>query len=155
MILGTMRPDASPEVRPFGSLARVNGNWRTKTVTKRRRKWMRMGLQKTSSTLRTQRHHLSRRRKLVRRRIRSAKQINYAIPPPIEKMARPPKAASRPNKGKARGPGWSANGTELSRYMGMPGPMDDSVSMHTFLSSCDVNLHIGLGLSNTDASETL
>ena len=29
-------PDALPEVRPVGSLARVNGNWRTKTVAKRR-----------------------------------------------------------------------------------------------------------------------
>lgn len=45
---------------------------------------------------------------------RQMKQINYAIPPPIEEMAHLPKAVSRPNKGKARGPGWSANGTELS-----------------------------------------
>lgn len=66
---------------------------------------------------------------------RRTKQINYAIPPPIEEMARPPpKAAHRPNKGKARGPGWSANGTELSRYMGMPGPADDSVGTFTILA---------------------
>lgn len=45
---------------------------------------------------------------------RRTKQINYAIPPPIEEMACPPKAASRPIKGKASGPGWSVNGTELS-----------------------------------------
>lgn len=69
---------------------------------------------------------------------RRTKQINYAIPPPIEEMACPPKVASRLNKGKARGPGWSANSSELLRYMRMLGPADDSVSMHAFLSSCDV-----------------
>lgn len=57
---------------------------------------------------------------------RRTKQINYAIPPPLEEV-RPTKGATRP-KGKGRaGPGWSANGTELGRYMGLAG--DDSVSV--------------------------
>ena len=42
---------------------------------------------------------------------RRTKQINYVIPLPIEDQAHPPKAASRPNKGKERGPEWSANDT--------------------------------------------
>jgi hypothetical protein len=67
--------------------------------------------------------------------------INYAIPPPLEEMRPLPKGGggrsgrnggggggrnggSRP--GARRGPGWSAGGAELGRWMGMPG--DDSVS---------------------------
>lgn len=61
---------------------------------------------------------------------RRTKQINYAIPPPIEEMVRPPpKGAAKPSKGKGRAVGWSATGAELSRYMGMPGPGDDSVCL--------------------------
>lgn len=63
-------------------------------------------------------------------RLRTRKNINYAIPPPIEDMP-PPQAKnkSRSSKGKGRvGPGWSANGTMLSKYMGMPVPGDDSDS---------------------------
>ncbi|OJA13163.1 hypothetical protein AZE42_06216 [Rhizopogon vesiculosus] len=55
--------------------------------------------------------------------------INYAIPPALEEM-KPVK--SRPNGArgggnKRRGPGWSASGAELSRWMGIP-PADDSDS---------------------------
>ncbi|KLO08586.1 AAA-domain-containing protein [Schizopora paradoxa] len=58
---------------------------------------------------------------------RRTKQINYAIPPPLEEI-RPAKGPSKQNKGKGRaGPGWSANGTELARYMGGL-PADDSDS---------------------------
>ncbi|KAL5530834.1 YTA7 [Sanghuangporus sanghuang] len=61
--------------------------------------------------------------------LRARKQVNYAIPPPIEEMQPPKAAGERRSKGKGRhGPGWSANGTVLSRYMGMPGPADDSDS---------------------------
>lgn len=61
---------------------------------------------------------------------RRTKQINYAIPPPLEEI-RPAKGPSKPNKGKGRaGPGWSANGTELARYMGGL-PADDSVSTNS------------------------
>ncbi|EJD00736.1 AAA-domain-containing protein [Fomitiporia mediterranea MF3/22] len=57
------------------------------------------------------------------------KQVNYAIPPPLEEMRPPEVKRSKASKGKGRaGPGWSANGTVLSRYMGMPGPADDSDS---------------------------
>lgn len=62
---------------------------------------------------------------------RRTKQINYAIPPPLEEV-RPIKGPAR-SKGKGRaGPGWSANGTELGRYMGLNG--DDSVRLHHWLS---------------------
>lgn len=63
-------------------------------------------------------------------RLRTRKNINYAIPPPLEEMPPPPtKNRPKANKGKARaGPGWSANGTMLSKYMGMPVPGDDSDS---------------------------
>lgn len=63
-------------------------------------------------------------------RLRTRKAINYAIPPPIEELPPPPeKSKSKSSKGKGRaGPGWSANGTMLSKYMGMPVPGDDSDS---------------------------
>lgn len=65
-----------------------------------------------------------------KRVLRARKRVNYAIPPPLEEMPQPPNQASRPKPnrgGSRRGPGWSANGTVLSRYMGMPVP-DDSDS---------------------------
>ena len=56
------------------------------------------------------------------------KAVNYAIPPPLEEMPPPPpKQTSRPkpSRGNTRkGSGWSANGTVLSRYMGMSVPDD-------------------------------
>jgi len=72
--------------------------------------------------------------------LRQRAKINYAIPPPLEEMRPISKAgggrggrnggggggrngAARP--GARRGPGWSASGAELGRWMGMPG--DDSV----------------------------
>lgn len=74
--------------------------------------------------------------------LRQRKEINYAIPPPLEEMGKPP---SRPVGGRNGGRnggggggavkgkprlGWSAGGKELGRWMGMPA--DDSVS--TFFS---------------------
>jgi hypothetical protein len=73
--------------------------------------------------------------------LRQRAKINYAIPPPLEEMRPVAKAGggragrnggggggrnggARP--GARRGPGWSASGAELGRWMGMPG--DDSVS---------------------------
>lgn len=57
------------------------------------------------------------------------KQANYAILPPIEEMQPPKELEKRRSRGKGRhGPGWSANGTVLSRYMGMPAPGDDTDS---------------------------
>ncbi|KAF8189666.1 hypothetical protein BJ912DRAFT_1103927 [Pholiota molesta] len=68
--------------------------------------------------------------------LRQRKEINYAIPPPVEEMQKPPpKQAGGRNggrngagggKGKGR-LGWSATGAELGRWMGMP-PADDSDS---------------------------
>lgn len=70
--------------------------------------------------------------------LRQRAKINYAIPPPLEEM-RPAKGpggrggrtgggartgGARP--GARRGPGWSATGAELGRWMGMPAG-DDSV----------------------------
>lgn len=77
--------------------------------------------------------------------LRQRAKINYAIPPPLEEMRVAPKAAggrggrnsggrnggSRPNA--RRGPGWSATGAELGKWMGMPG--DDSVSVFVALFS--------------------
>lgn len=65
--------------------------------------------------------------------LRQRQKINYAIPPPLEELARPPAKANgnrngggRSGPGKSRrGPGWSASGAELGRWMGMGG--DDSV----------------------------
>ncbi|KAF7301025.1 AAA-domain-containing protein [Mycena indigotica] len=60
--------------------------------------------------------------------LRQRQRINYAIPPPLEEMPRPPPSRPPPHRKKTRpGPGWSANGTELGRWMGMGGP-DDSDS---------------------------
>jgi hypothetical protein len=73
--------------------------------------------------------------------LRQRAKINYAIPPPLEEMRPVAKSGggrgvrsggggggrnggARP--GARRGPGWSASGAELGRWMGMPG--DDSVS---------------------------
>ncbi|KAG1809487.1 AAA-domain-containing protein [Suillus variegatus] len=55
--------------------------------------------------------------------------INYAIPPALEEMkqAKPRPAGGRGGGNRRRGPGWSASGAELSRWMGMA-PADDSDS---------------------------
>ena len=74
--------------------------------------------------------------------LRQRQKINYAIPPPLEDMPKPSKNAGGRNGGRAGGYhggghgragakgrtlGWSANGAELGRWMGMPG--DDSVTI--------------------------
>ena len=72
--------------------------------------------------------------------LRQRQKINYAIPPPLEDMAKPSKGNAGRNGGRAGGYhghgragakgrtlGWSANGAELGRWMGMPG--DDSVTI--------------------------
>ncbi|KAJ7621654.1 AAA-domain-containing protein [Mycena polygramma] len=60
--------------------------------------------------------------------LRQRQKINYAIPPPLEEMSRPP-APTRPppSRKRTKGPGWSASGAELGRWMGMGGN-DDSDS---------------------------
>lgn len=61
------------------------------------------------------------RKYALRRRVK----INYAIPPPLEEMKEPapkPRSFGRTNSrgggGRAKAPGWSASGAELSRWMG-------------------------------------
>jgi ATPase family AAA domain-containing protein 2 len=63
--------------------------------------------------------------------LRQRQKVNYAIPPPLEEMVKPPMKPSKsafnrkgPNT-RRKGPGWSASGAELGRWMGLPG--DDSV----------------------------
>ncbi|KAG6856076.1 hypothetical protein H0H87_007606 [Tephrocybe sp. NHM501043] len=75
--------------------------------------------------------------------LRQRQRINYAIPPPLEEMKRPPpkpaggRAGGRSGAGGYHGGvngrpkkslGWSASGAELGRWMGMGG--DDSDSDH-------------------------
>ena len=72
--------------------------------------------------------------------LRQRQKINYAIPPPLEEMPKPPpkQAGGRNGRsgqhhgksGKGRGLGWSASGAELGRWMGMGG--DDSVWVVVF-----------------------
>ncbi|OBZ65485.1 Tat-binding 7 [Grifola frondosa] len=59
--------------------------------------------------------------------LRRRTKINYAIPPPLEEMRPPPKnrgVGGRNQRsgghggGRGKGPGWSATGAELSRWMG-------------------------------------
>jgi ATPase family AAA domain-containing protein 2 len=67
--------------------------------------------------------------------LRQRVKVNYAIPPPLDEIpVAPPKPTSsrhgggRSNwnrSGTRKGPGWSANGAELSRFLGLPG--EDSV----------------------------
>jgi hypothetical protein len=79
--------------------------------------------------------------------LRQRKDVNYAIPPPLEDLAKPPprhgggrngrNGGGANAKGKGR-LGWSASGAELGRWMGMPAAGDDSVSL--FLSPSDILL---------------
>ena len=60
--------------------------------------------------------------------LRRRRPVNYAIPPPLEELNQPPpKPKGKGRAGKLptrrKGPGWSASGAELSRWMGG----DDSV----------------------------
>ncbi|EAU82409.1 ATPase with bromodomain-containing protein [Coprinopsis cinerea okayama7 len=63
---------------------------------------------------------------------RQRAKINYAIPPPIEEMKKPPPKHGRNGYrgGKKKGLGWSASGAELARWMGGHNPHDDSDSDH-------------------------
>ncbi|KIM42662.1 hypothetical protein M413DRAFT_70190 [Hebeloma cylindrosporum] len=70
--------------------------------------------------------------------LRQRKEVNYAIPPPLEDLPKPPPrqgggrngrngGGGANSKGKGR-LGWSASGAELGRWMGMPAAGDDSDS---------------------------
>jgi len=69
--------------------------------------------------------------------LRQRQKVNYAIPPPLEDLPRPPppkqnggrnggKSGGANGKGKGRGLGWSASGAELGRWMGMAADDSDS-----------------------------
>ncbi|KAI0002912.1 hypothetical protein BJV74DRAFT_557600 [Russula compacta] len=68
--------------------------------------------------------------------LRQRVKVNYAIPPPLEEIpVAPPKPTSsrhgggRSNWNRNAGkkvPGWSVNGAELSRFLGLPGEDSDS-----------------------------
>ncbi|KAI0301883.1 hypothetical protein B0F90DRAFT_1839015 [Multifurca ochricompacta] len=68
--------------------------------------------------------------------LRQRAKVNYAIPPPLEEI---PFAPPKPTSGKSgagrgnwnrssakKAPGWSVNGAELSRFLGLPGEDSDS-----------------------------
>ena len=66
--------------------------------------------------------------------LRQRQKVNYAIPPPLEDLPKPPPKQNggrnggkngANGRGKGRSLGWSASGAELGRWMGMPA--DDSV----------------------------
>ncbi|KAF9029830.1 AAA-domain-containing protein [Hymenopellis radicata] len=64
-------------------------------------------------------------------KLRQRAPVNYAIPPPLEEMPRPPPKSNNRGGGRKpfhrkRGPGWSAGGAELGRWMGLPGDDSDS-----------------------------
>ncbi len=66
--------------------------------------------------------------------LRQRQPVNYVIPPPLEDLPPPRKITGKNTRNghggisKKRGLGWSANGAELGRWMGMPA--DDSVNTH-------------------------
>ena len=80
--------------------------------------------------------------------LRQRVKVNYAIPPPLDEIPlAPPKLTSsrhggaRSNwnrSGAKKGPGWSANGAELSRFLGLPG--EDSVCDVCFPHRCETQI---------------
>ncbi|KAJ4464470.1 hypothetical protein J3R30DRAFT_3319302 [Lentinula aciculospora] len=64
--------------------------------------------------------------------LRQRQKINYAIPPPLEELPRPPMQRSNNNNtgyhgGRRKGGlGWSASGAELGKWMGLPADDSDS-----------------------------
>ncbi len=93
--------------------------------------------------------------------LRQRAKVNYAIPPPLEDIpVAPPKPGSgrhgggRSNwnrSGTRKGPGWSVNGAELSRFLGLPG--EDSVrSIHSvpLLRNSDF---VGFGRTDTGSTK--
>lgn len=72
--------------------------------------------------------------------LRQRAKINYAIPPPIEETKPKSKPANRGGARTRRGPGWSATGAELSRWMGMSA--DDSVGDPMLCSGVVANIHM-------------
>ena len=91
--------------------------------------------------------------------LRQRAKINYAIPPPLEEMKPPsPKPRrfgrtnSRGGNGRAKVPGWSATGAELSKWMGGGGG-DDSVCPYCLKLVTTPHVFKGFGLRRSYAEE--
>ena len=92
--------------------------------------------------------------------LRKRQEINYAIPIALEEMSAPPKprgGGSRSNGrlggNKRKGPGWSATGRELDRWMNVPG--DDSVSATTrILEEWIMYMYTSLGFRQRHSDAT-
>ncbi|KAK7053794.1 AAA-domain-containing protein [Favolaschia claudopus] len=83
--------------------------------------------------------------------LRQRQKINYAIPPPLEEMVRPPAAARPPvSRKRTKGPGWSASGAELGRWMGMGG--DDSDSDNPANAPRTPRKPVAMGFSSTPSN---
>ncbi|KAJ7083103.1 AAA-domain-containing protein [Mycena belliarum] len=85
--------------------------------------------------------------------LRQRQKINYAIPPPLEEMVRPPQPARpAPSRKRTRGPGWSASGAELGRWMGMGGPNDDSDSDNPANAPRTPRKPVAMGFASTPSN---
>ncbi|KAJ7499727.1 AAA-domain-containing protein [Mycena latifolia] len=85
--------------------------------------------------------------------LRQRQKINYAIPPPLEEMTRPPQPARpAPSRKRTRGPGWSASGAELGRWMGMGGPNDDSDSDNPANAPRTPRKPVAMGFASTPSN---
>jgi hypothetical protein len=93
--------------------------------------------------------------------LRQRAKVNYAIPPPLDEIPfAPPKPASgRQGGGRSnwnrsstrKGPGWSANGAELSRFLGLPG--EDSVCGVCAALPCVTQPHAGFRRTDSGAAK--
>ncbi|KAJ7165878.1 AAA-domain-containing protein [Mycena filopes] len=84
--------------------------------------------------------------------LRQRQKINYAIPPPLEEMARPPQPARpAPSRKRTKGPGWSASGAELGRWMGMGGN-DDSDSDNPANAPRTPRKPVAMGFASTPSN---
>ena len=92
--------------------------------------------------------------------LRQRAKVNYAIPPPLDEIPfAPPKPPSGRSggvrgwnrSGTKKGPGWSANGAELSRFLGLPG--DDSVRATCPCTTPMNSDHVGFGRTNESATK--
>ncbi|KAJ7165606.1 AAA-domain-containing protein [Mycena crocata] len=84
--------------------------------------------------------------------LRQRQKINYAIPPPLEEMSRPPQPARpAPSRKRTKGPGWSASGAELGRWMGMGGN-DDSDSDNPANAPRTPRKPVAMGFASTPSN---
>ncbi|KAI0786557.1 hypothetical protein C8Q75DRAFT_721352 [Abortiporus biennis] len=94
--------------------------------------------------------------------LRQRAKINYAIPPPLEEMRAPPKPRTvgtrfngRFGGAKRKGPGWSASGAELSRWMGAGDDSDSDFASRTPRKPYGVGAGGGLFAGNAGGAGSL